>query len=148
MEECTLFSGLLLKELSEFYVLSIDEKKLIVKIKTYGMPKNRDEEIYRSIIDSKAKFMSYLAFMLSGNLSDSSEETADDVLSALQAGPASLNAHASAAVYEQMLRVFHQNPAKLSGISDMIRRLDPDVVGEDFLAMYRQFETAAKRVRK
>ena len=54
----------------------------------------------------------------------------------------------SAALYEQMLRVFHQNPSKLKGISDMIRRLDPDVVGEEFLEMYLQFEAAAKKVRR
>ncbi len=112
------------------------------------MPKNRDEEIYRNIIDSKAKFMSYLSFMLSGNQSEGSVDTADEALSALQAGSDVLNSRASAAVYEQMLRVFHQDPAKLRSISDMIRRLDPDVVGADFLAMYQQFEIAAKKVRK
>lgn len=148
LEEHTCFSGMLLKELSEFYVLSVEGKKLIVKIKTYGMPKNRDEEIYRSIIDSKAKFMSYLSFMLSGNLSESTGDTEDEALSSLQAGTDALSSHASAAVYEQMLRAFHQDPAKLRGISDMIRRLDPDVVGADFLAMYQQFEIAAKKVRK
>lgn len=148
LEEHTCFSGMLLKELGEFYVLSVEGKKLIVKIKTYGMPKNRDEEIYRNIIDSKAKFMSYLSFMLSGNQSEGSVDTADEALSALQAGSDVLNSRASAAVYEQMLRVFHQDPAKLRSISDMIRRLDPDVVGADFLAMYQQFEIAAKKVRK
>ena len=52
------------------------------------------------------------------------------------------------AVYEQMLRVFHRNPAKLKGVADMIRRLDPEVVGEDFLKMFRMFEETAKKVRR
>jgi len=52
------------------------------------------------------------------------------------------------AVYEQMLRVFHQNPAKLKGIADMIRRLDPEVVGDEFRQMFAQFEQAARKARK
>ena len=54
----------------------------------------------------------------------------------------------SGAIYEQMLRVFHQNPSKLKGIADMIQRLDPEVVGDTFRDMFSHFETAAKKVRK
>ena len=142
------FSGMLLKELSEFYVLSVDSQKLITKVFTRDMPKDRDQEIYRSIIDSKSKFMSYLSFVLSGDLSDGADGTADLAEAMLQADGSMLTGHTTAALYEQMLRVFHQNPAKLKGISDMIRRLDPDVVGNEFLEMYRFFEAAAKKVRK
>ncbi len=142
------FSGMLLKELSEFYVLSVDSQKLITKVVTRDMPKDRDQEIYRSIIDSKSKFMSYLSFVLSGDLSDGADGTADLAEAMLQASGSTLTGHTTAALYEQMLRVFHQNPAKLKGISDMIRRLDPDVVGNEFLEMYRFFEAAAKKVRK
>ena len=142
------FYGMLLKELSEFYVLSVDSQKLITKVVTRDMPKDRDQEIYRSIIDSKSKFMSYLSFVLSGDLSDGADGTSDLAEAMLQANGSTLTGHTSAALYEQMLRVFHQNPAKLKGISDMIRRLDPDVVGNEFLEMYRFFEAAAKKVRK
>ena len=148
MEERLQFSGMLLKELSEFYVLSIDSQKLITKVATRDMPKDRDQEIYRSIIDSKAKFMSYLSFVLSGDLSEGANEMADLQEAMLQANGNAFGGQISAALYEQMLRVFHQNPSKLKGISDMIRRLDPDVVGEEFLDMYRQFEAAAKKVRR
>ena len=148
MEEQLHFSGLLLKELSEFYVLSVDSQKLITKVVTRDMPKDRDQEIYRSIIDSKAKFMSYLSFVLSGDLTESASETADLEEAMLQANENTFSGKTSAALYEQMLRVFHQNPSKLKGISDMIRRLDPEVVGQEFLDMYRQFEAAAKKVRR
>jgi hypothetical protein len=47
-----------------------------------------------------------------------------------------------------MLRVFHQNPSKLKGIADMIQRLDPEVVGDEFRDMFDQFQLAAKKVRK
>jgi hypothetical protein len=66
----------------------------------------------------------------------------------LQSGALHLGTEIKPAVYEQMLRVFHQNPARLKGISDMIRRLDPEVVGDEFRQMFAQFELAAKKVCK
>ena len=146
--EQNLFEGVLLKELSEFYVLSVDSQKLIVKVPSRDMPKDRDQGIYRSIIDSRSKFMSYLSFVLSGDLSEGSDGSADLEEALLQANGSGISSRTKAALYEQMLRVFHQNPAKLKGISDMIRRLDPEVVGEEFLDMYGRFEAAAKKVRR
>jgi hypothetical protein len=148
IEEKIHFAGMLLKELSEFYVLSLDSQKLIVKVPTRNMPKDRDQEIYRSIIDSTPKFMSYLSFALSGDLLETDGGTADMTESLLQANGTYLTGEVNAAIYEQMLRVFHQNPAKLKGISDMIRRLDPNVVGHEFLEMYSQFEEAIRKVHK
>ena len=142
------FTGILLKELSEFYVLSVDSQKLVVKLKTSGMPKDRDQAIYRSIIDSKTKFMRYLSFVLSGDLAemDGGTDALENVL--MQSDTLRLGTEIKPAVYEQMLRVFHQNPAKLKGIADMIRRLDPEVVGDEFRHMFAQFELAAKKVSK
>ena len=68
--------------------------------------------------------------------------------SVLQSVDQQSNNRAYSAVYEQMLRVVHQNPSRLKSISDMIRRLDPNVVGAEFLKMYQQFESAAKKVKK
>ena len=142
------FPEMLLKELSEFYVLSIDSKKLITKVVTPNMPKDRDQEIYRSIIDSKSKFISYLLIVLSGYISEETGSTADITEAMLQSNTATLAEHPTVAIYEQLLRVFHQNPTKLKGISDMIRHLDPDVVGDEFLEMYSAFDEAAKKVKK
>ena len=148
LERQNTFSGLLLKELSEFYVLCVQDQKLVVKLETKGMPKERDQAIYRGIIDTKAKFLSYLSFVLSEDYAAASAES--DALDALlQTQKSQETSHIpTAVVYEKMLRVFHQNPGRLKGIADMIQRLDPDVVGEEFTQMYQQFETAARRMRK
>ena len=144
----TVFDGLLLKEISEFFILRVQSQTLVVKVDTRGIPKDRDQAIYRGIIDSKAKFMTYLAFVLSESPASFTAETdlLDDVL--LCGNDRDGAGAATAAIYEKMLRVFHQNPNRLKGIADMIRRLEPDVVGEDFVQMYQQFEAAAKKVRK
>ena len=144
----TVFDGLLLKEISEFFILRVQSQTLVVKVDTQGIPKDRDQAIYRGIIDSKAKFMTYLSFVLSENPASFTAETdlLDDVL--LCGNGRDGAGAATAAIYEKMLRVFHQNPNRLKGIADMIRRLEPDVIGEDFVQMYQQFEAAAKKVRK
>lgn len=144
----TVFDGLLLKEISEFFILRVQSQTLVVKVDTRGIPKDRDKAIYQGIIDSKAKFMTYLSFVLSESPASFTAETdlLDDVL--LCGNDRDGAGAATAAIYEKMLRVFHQNPNRLKGIADMIRRLEPDVVGEDFVQMYQQFEAAAKKVRK
>lgn len=144
----TVFDGLLLKEISEFFILRVQSQPLVVKVDTRGIPKDRDQAIYRGIIDSKTKFMTYLSFVLSEDPASFAAETdlLDDVL--LCGNDRDGADTATAAIYEKMLRVFHQNPNRLKGIADMIRRLEPDVVGEDFVQMYQQFEAAAKKVRK
>lgn len=144
----TVFDGLLLKEISEFFILRVQSQPLVVKVDTRGIPKDRDQAIYRGIIDSKTKFMTYLSFVLSEDPASFAAETdlLDDVL--LCGNDRDGADAATAAIYEKMLRVFHQNPNRLKGIADMIRRLEPDVVGEDFVQMYQQFEAAAKKVRK
>ena len=144
----TVFKGLLLKELSEFFVLRVREQTVVVKIDTRGIPKDRDQAIYRSIIDSKSKFIAYLSFVLSEDPSSiiSEMDTLDEVL---LRGETQTGRHVvTAAIYEKMLRVFHQNPNRLKGVADMIRRLDPGVIGQEFIQMYEQFEVAAKKVRK
>lgn len=144
----TTFCGLLLKELSEFFILRVQGQALVVKIDTRGIPKERDQAIYRSIIDSKSKFMAYLSFVLAEDHSAIASEMdiLDDTF--LCGGTQNGVSTVTAAVYEKMLRVFHQNPNRLKGIADMIHRLDRDVVSQEFIQMYEQFESAAKKVRK
>jgi len=148
LEEQVTFRGLLLKELSEFYVLSVQGQKIVVKLSTKGIPKERDQAIYRSIIDTKAKFFAYLSLVLSDDYAVGVAE--QELAQALLTGQGAQAAASvqTAAIYEKMLRVFHKDPNRLKGIADMIRRLDPDVVGDEFTRMYRQFELAARRVRR
>jgi hypothetical protein len=59
-----------LKELSELYVVTVgtkskSQKKSIVKIKTKSLPKNVEEEIIQSIVDSENAFMDYMSLYIS-----------------------------------------------------------------------------------
>ena len=141
------FSGLLLKELSEFYVLMVEEERIVVKIETRGIPKERDNAIYKSIIDTNNKFLAYVSFMLADDYVVAAlEET--DYKRMMGRDIESNAAPAFTAVYERMLRVVHRNPARLREVADLIKRLDQNIVGEGFLEMYKQFELAAKKVAR
>jgi len=140
------FQGMILKDLSEFYILSVLGQKIIVKIQTIGIPTDRNDAIYKSIIDSKTKFLSYVSFMLSEEYTAAALEEAEFLRMMNGNETDADNVPVSAAIYEKMLKAVHQNPAKLKEIADVIRRLDKDIIGSDFLEMYKQFELAARRL--
>lgn len=143
-----LLCGLLLKELSEFYILTVANKRIVVKLQTKGIPVERDNAVYKSIIDSKGKFLSYVSFMLSENYETGILDAAESLRLMQQNAQGDVGRLCTAGIYEKMLRVLHQNPRRLAGLSDVIKRLEPDVIGEEFIAMYHQFELAARRLKK
>ena len=142
-----IFSGLQLRELSAFYILRVGEQSLVVKLETRGIPKERDQAVYRGVIDSRAKFLTYVSMVLSGG--EDLEGVGLEQESTRQRGEGTDAESAQGpAIYEAMLRAFHRDPDRLKGIADMMRRLEPEVVGEEFTQLYAQFEQAARRRRK
>ena len=142
-----IFSGLQLRELSAFYILRVGEQSLVVKLETRGIPKERDQAVYRGVIDSRAKFLTYVSMVLSGG--EDLEGVGLEQESTRQRGEGTdAESDQGPAIYEAMLRAFHQDPDRLKGIADMMRRLEPEVVGEEFTQLYAQFEQAARRRRK
>lgn len=143
-----LFHGLLLRELSEFYILTIQGKHIVIKLPTKGIPTDRDNAVYKSIIDSKGKFLSYVSFMLSENYETGILDAKETLRMMQESLKSDRNESYGVGVYEKMLRVLHQNPSRLAGLSDVIKRLEPDIVGDEFMKMYHQFELAASRLKK
>ena len=144
----TLLKGVLLRELSEFYVLWVQGQKIVIKIETKSIPAERDNAVYKSIINSKTKFLSYVSFMLSEDYTAGALEESEYLRLMQNDENESANAPVFAAVYEKMLKAIHQNPARLKEVADVIKRLDKDIVGDEFLEMYKQFELAARRLKK
>jgi len=148
LEKITLLKNILLKELSEFYVLAVEDKKIVVKIETKNMPQGRDDAVYKGIISSKTAFLSYVSFMLSENYSESAYEQSE-YLKLLDSNVSSTTGtDNTAAVYEKMLKAVVKNPKRLNEISDVINRLDDGVIGKEFIEMYEQFKLAVGRLGK
>jgi HKD family nuclease len=147
-EQTTVLKNILLKQLSDFYILMADGKKLVVKIETKNIPQGRDDAVYQDIINSKPAFLSYVSFMLSDNYWESAYEQAE-YLKLLDKNSQNINGDdITAAVYEKMLKAVVKNPNRLKEIADVIRRLDKNVVGDEFLNMYKEFELAVRRLSK
>ena len=148
LEKITLLKNILLKELSEFYVIAVEDKKIVVKIETKNMPQGRDDAVYKGIISSKNAFLSYVSFMLSENYSESAYEQSEYLKLLDSNASSTAGTDNTAAVYEKMLKAVVKNPKRLNEISDVINRLDDDVIGKEFMEMYEQFKLAVGRLGK
>lgn len=147
IEELTTFEKLIITQLSEFYVIKVGDKEVVVKIKTKDIPKDRDDKIYQSIIKNKDDFYAYVSFLLGDSYTESAYELREYMESRrLSEGESKLSENA-VIIYEKMLQIIIDNPSKLKDIEAIIKRLDKDIVSDDFMNMYNTFILAAKKVR-
>ncbi|MGI5935345.1 MAG: hypothetical protein ACOX7I_00845 [Oscillospiraceae bacterium] len=138
------FPDMLLKELSEFFIIKIEDKQIVTKIALVGIPEGRDQAIYKSIIQDKNGFLAYVSFMLSDNYSESCFEQYEIAKRLLNDAdmPQSV---IPGALYERMLSCTVNNPYRLLDLDNLMSKLDEDIVG-DFITMYQPFKEIAKRM--
>lgn len=147
IEELTTLEKLTITQISEFYVIKIGDKEVVVKINTKNIPKDRDDKIYQSIIKSKEDFYAYVSFLLGDSYAESAYELREYIESRrLSDGKLKSNDNA-VIIYEKMLQIIMDNPKKLKDIEAVMKRLDKDIVPEDFKNMYNTFILAAKKVK-
>lgn len=139
-----IFPDMLLKELSEFFIIKIEDKQIVIKIALTGMPEGRDEAIYKSIIQDKNGFLAYVSFMLSDNYSESFFEQYE-LTKRLLDNANTPQAVIPTALYERMLSCIVNNPSRLLDLDNLMSKLGDDIVG-DFVTMYQPFKEIAKRM--
>lgn len=143
------FTGLPLVSLTEFYVISIGDLRRVIKLPTEGMPtEERDNAIFRSYINTKGKFINYLAFMLT-------DDVEQYVLESQQLEKELSNEHAttmeqqlSTSLYEDMVRMAYSNPERIASIRQIIEKADKEVVPDHFMEMYQTFENVLKQIKR
>lgn len=147
IEDVTTLEKLTITQISEFYVIKVGDKEVVVKIKTKDIPKDRDDKIYQSIIKNKDDFYAYVSFLLGDSYTESAYELREYLESkSLSDGNSKLNDNA-VIIYEKLLQIIIDNPNKLMDIEAVMKRLDSDIVSEDFKKMYNTFILAAKKVK-
>ena len=146
VSESMIFNDLRLRDLSEWYVVTakIRGKELsrVLKIQTAGIPDNRDSAVFSDIIKDKNSFLTYIAFLLS-----------DDYLAAflecMKKGNGDfrfLNMNLDAPIlYERMLKAAANDKESLREIREIITLANNNVVPQDFLRLYEQFERVVKK---
>lgn len=149
LSDSVIFTGLVLKELSQFYKITVcdREKKVerIIVIPTAGIPENRDDAVISSIIPDTKSFYAYLSFVLGDNPVLGAIE-AFRILQSGSSGVQTDGATYSAALYENMLKVAATNPEKLNSIDYLIKAISKNgIVPDKFLKLYSTFQKAVKR---
>ena len=151
--EKLLFENLPLSKLSEFYVICVENdegesEKEVIKIPTDGIPNTRDDEIFRSIVDTKEKFYNYISFML---CDDPEEfmfeiEQAEKMLSAK--GIRTSNIQMPSRIYEQMLQIASKNPEQLLRLDDVTRIVKDTDFSTEFNKLYEQFRPLIPKLKQ
>lgn len=138
--------------LSEFYILKVEPYdaeitpiKIVIKITTKGIPEDRDDHIFRSLIDTRDKFFNYVEIMIT----DRPQELAAMMLPSKSglSGTASFENHRTRALYESLLRIAATNPERLEDVQELVDRLGGKVVPESFAQMCTKFKQSIKKIR-
>ena len=136
--------------LSEFYVLRIpyneDEYKyLVTKVKTAGMPPDRDESIYQSIVTKKEELVDYVAFMLSDHPSEFFFEQQIMKESNKYAAGSESNS-VTMPLYEQLLRTASNNPEQIVEVQKFIKKMKKEIVPEELTKILQMFQNVSKQI--
>ena len=145
----TTFEKLELAMLTEFYVFAVGDIRRIIKIETTGMPtEERDCAIFRSIINTKGKFISYLSFMLTDDAEQYVLESQQMEKEMTEMTASIKEQEISISLYEDMVRMAYTDPDRISAIRSVIAKADASVIPEHFAELYASFENAIKRIRR
>jgi len=137
--------------LSEFYVISIPiegknkDIEMVAKVKTFGMPANRDESIYQSIVTRKEELLDYVAFMLSDRPAEFLFEQ-QLLKKSNKYTSSSVSNYMSMPLYEQLLRKASSNPEQIVEVQKFIKKMKPDIVPAELTQMLSMFQTVSKQI--
>jgi len=152
LDKDVVFRNLPLSKLSEFYIISggqgdgrIEE---VIKIPTKGIPeKERDDEIFRSIVDSPDKFYNYVSFMLCDDPEEYFFEM-EQLAKHLKETDNKTTSPMTGRIYEQMLKIAANNPEQLSNLEDVLRIVKDRDFAKEFMTLYEQFQSIIPKLKK
>jgi len=113
-----------------------------------GLPSSRLNKIFSSIINSRDKFLKYLAFLLTGDETDLISNAS--LIKKNQVG-SGRDSYTGTPVYEKLLMTTSRHPEKLKSIDSLINRLkgessdmDEPIITEDFENFWQVFQPFIK----
>lgn len=143
------FTDLELAMLTEFYVIQTGDLRRVIKIPTERMPtEERDKAIFRSIINTKGKFINYLSFMLTDDIEQYIVETQLLENENNSDKASSLEQLICTSLYEDMVRKAYTNPDRIAAIRQLLDKAEENVRPENFKEMYDTFEKVLKQIKR
>ena len=140
LKERITFENLSLDKLSEFYVLKADDGvnpvNEIIKIPIRGIPENRNDEIFRSIVDTQEKFYNYISFMLCDDPEEYVMELQQMKEMADISGTNRQQVRMPVRIYEQLLKIAANDPNRLRNLEDVMRIVGNETYTQEFRQLY------------
>ncbi|WP_261133938.1 hypothetical protein [Bacillus sp. Marseille-Q3570] len=138
-------------ELGEFYVVKAEldgeTVERVIKIQTEGLPEERKQEVFRSIINDPYVFLQYVAFLLADDFLLSALEQME--IKKLGSVAWDMQAASYPVLYENMLKAAARSPEKLNDVHKVIEMIDDEtIIPLDFYRLYDIFNQAIKLVEK
>ena len=144
---CNRFSGLDLTQLSEFYAISasdgVETVQRVAIIPTDGLPEERERAVITSVINNKACFYRYIAFLLGDNAIVSTLES--EATEYGNGASRASNGYDIPALYEKMLQTAATSKEKFQRIEYLMRTISEDgIIPESFRTLYETFKKAVR----
>lgn len=110
--------------------------------------KKRDKAVFQSVVNTRAKFIDYLSFLLTDSPEVYLAEAKEKRL--LSNANGTMNDHSviSTSLYEDMVRTAYQDPDRLSGIEKLMENAEEEVIPDGFREMFRQFKNAINKIKR
>ena len=119
----------------------------IIKIPTGNIPPERDKAVFKTIIKDRQAFLKYLSFLLSDSILLTSMEQFD--ADRLKTGNWKIQPVQNPVLYEHLLRTVAREPERLKEIERVLGFIDdPEIVPEEFNALFDKCRKASKRVKR
>jgi HKD family nuclease len=115
------------------------------------LPSSRLDKIFTSIIDSRDKFLKYLAFILSGDTEDSSGIILDQKNKGYSGNGNNSGMFSSSPLFENLLVAASRHPEKLKSIDSLINRIKTEssnlkepIITSEFESFWQIFKSFIK----
>lgn len=146
ISESILFTGLELREVSEWYVVSAKSRykeiSRVLKIQTTGIPDTRDAAVFSEVVRDKSAFLTYVGFLLSEDYLESFLESTRRIKGDFRFLTTNYD---TPVLYERMLKAAASNKGSLLEIRELISLANGNIIPQDFLRLYEQFENVVKQ---
>ena len=145
-----IFDDVALNNLSNMFIVSKGDCDCLVRLNVLNMPEQeREDAIFNDIINNRPMFMTYIRYLLDEDFYDTA---GIEEMIANESGDFDYNQgygfNIEPDIYEKMLRAAAENPERFDAMYEVVKKLENDIIGEEFKQLLDLFMSAAGRKEK
>lgn len=148
LSQLTNFENISLINLSEFYVIECEEKKSVIKIKTFGMPSGRAQAIENNILNTQDKIIDYLAYMLSTDPDGYLEQMLLHDQEKKQKSIGGGLAFQGLTLYEDLLRMAYHNPERIKRAIDTLSHCNESTMVDGLSKLLKDIQGVLPKIKR